>query len=98
LEAVIIIALIPHIMNSFYGLASVRGLRERREILQRPTKLLDNGLLQASIEKGSPVTLTRLILASGPLGERQIVRSMMILTVVSSILAILTYWITVAVK
>lgn len=98
LEAVIIVALIPHIMNSFYGLASVRGLRERREILQRPTKLLDNGLLQASTERGAPVTLTRLILASGPLGERQIVRSMMILTAVSSILAILTYWITVAVK
>lgn len=98
LEAVIIVALIPHIMNSFYGLASVRGLRERREILQRPTKLLDNGLLQASTEKGAPITLTRLILASGPLGEKQIVRSMMILTVVSSILAILTYWITVAVK
>ncbi len=98
LEAVILVALIPHIMNAFYGLASVRGLRERREILQRPTKLLDNGLLEASNEKGAPVTLTRLILASGPLGEKQIVRAMMILTAVSSMLAIVTYWITVAVK
>jgi UDP-N-acetylglucosamine--dolichyl-phosphate N-acetylglucosaminephosphotransferase len=98
LEAVLLVALIPHIMNAFYGLASVRGLRERREILQRPTKLLDNGLLEASTEKGAPVTLTRLILASGPLGERQIVRSMMILTAISSILAVATYWITVAVK
>ena len=98
LEAVILVALIPHIMNSFYGLASVRGLRERREILQRPTRLLDNGLLEASNEKGAPVTLTRLILASGPLGEKQIVRSMTILTAVSSMLAIVTYWITVVVK
>jgi len=98
LEAVLLVALIPHIMNAFYGLASVRGLRERREILQRPTKLLDNGLLAASNEKGAPVTLTRLILASGPLGEKQIVRAMMILTVVSSMLAIATYWITEAVK
>ena len=98
LEAVLLVALIPHIMNAFYGLASVRGLRERREILQRPTRLLDNGLLEASNEKGAPVTLTRLILASGPLGEKQIVRAMMILTAVSSMLAILTYWVTVAVK
>ena len=98
LEAVMLVALIPHIMNSFYGLASVRGLRERREILQRPTRLLDNGLLQASNEKGAPVTLTRLILAAGPLGEKQIVRSMMILTAISSVLAVVTYWITVVVK
>jgi len=98
LEAVLLVALIPHIMNAFYGLASVRGLRERREILQRPIRLLGNGLLEASNEKGAPVTLTRLILASGPLGEKQIVRAMMILTAVSSMLAIVTYWITVAVK
>ena len=98
LEAVLLVALIPHIMNAFYGLASVRGLRERREILQRPTRLLDNGLLEASNEKGAPVTLTRLILASGPLGEKQIVRAMMILTAVSCMLAIVTYWITVTVK
>lgn len=98
LEAVLLVALIPHIMNAFYGLSSVRGLRERREILQRPTRLLDNGLLEASNEKGAPVTLTRLILASGPLGEKQIVRAMMILAAVSSMLAIVTYWITVTVK
>jgi UDP-N-acetylglucosamine--dolichyl-phosphate N-acetylglucosaminephosphotransferase len=98
LEAVLLVALIPHIMNAFYGLSSVRGLRERREILQRPTRLLDNGLLEASNEKGAPVTLTRLILASGPLGEKQIVRAMIILTAVSSMLAVVTYWITVAVK
>lgn len=98
IEAVMVVALIPHIMNSFYGLASVRGLRERREILQRPTKLLDSGLLQASNEKGAPVTLTRLILAAGPLSEKQIVKGMMFLTAVSSLLAILTYLITVVVQ
>ena len=98
IEAVMIVSLLPHIMNSFYGLSSVRGLRERREIHQRPTKLLDNGLLQASNEKGAPVTLTRLLLAAGPLSERQIVRGMMALTAVSSILAAITYWITVAAK
>jgi UDP-N-acetylglucosamine--dolichyl-phosphate N-acetylglucosaminephosphotransferase len=85
-------------MNSFYGLSSVRGLREHREILQRPTELLDNGLLQASNQKGAPVTLTRLILAAGPLGEKEVARVMMFLTAVSSLLAVFTYWLTVSVK
>jgi UDP-N-acetylglucosamine--dolichyl-phosphate N-acetylglucosaminephosphotransferase len=95
IEAVMLVALIPHIMNAFYGLASVRGLRERREIRQRPTVLLDDGKLEASAERGAPITLTRLILAKGPQGEREIVRGMMFLTAVSSILACLTYWIMV---
>jgi UDP-N-acetylglucosamine--dolichyl-phosphate N-acetylglucosaminephosphotransferase len=98
IEAVTVVALIPHIMNSFYGLSSVRGLREHREILQRPTELLDNGLLQASNQKGAPVTLTRLILAAGPLGEKEVARVMMFLTAVSSLLAVFTYWLMVSVK
>ncbi len=98
IEAVMIVALIPHIMNSFYGLSSVRGLREHREIHQRPTELLPNGLLRASNQKGAPVTLARLILAAGPLGEKEVVRAMMALTAVSSLLAVLTYWLTVFVR
>jgi len=98
IEAVAIVALIPQIMNSFYGLASVRGLREHREILQRPTKLLQDGRLQASSDRGAPVTLARLILASGPLGEKEIVNGMMLLTLVSCILAIVTFGITVYIK
>lgn len=54
---------------------------------------MNNGLLKASTEKGAPVTMARLILAEGPLGEKQIVRGMMILTAVSSVLALVTYWI-----
>ncbi|MGA2789270.1 MAG: hypothetical protein ABSF00_00705 [Candidatus Bathyarchaeia archaeon] len=97
-ETVMVVAMIPHIMNAFYGLASVGGLHERREIHQRPIRLLDNGLLKASTEKGAPVTVARLILAEGPLGEKDIVKGMMILTAVSSCLALLTYWIMVAVR
>ena len=98
IETVMVVAMIPHIMNAFYGLASVGGLRERREIHQRPIRLLDNGLLKASTEKGAPVTVARLILAEGPLGEKDIVRGIIILTAVSSCLALITYWIMVAVR
>jgi UDP-N-acetylglucosamine--dolichyl-phosphate N-acetylglucosaminephosphotransferase len=94
IETVLVVAMIPHIMNAFYGLASVGGLHERREIHQRPTRLLKNGLLKASTEKRAPITMARLILAEGPLGEKEIVKGMMILTAVSSVLAVATYWIT----
>jgi UDP-N-acetylglucosamine--dolichyl-phosphate N-acetylglucosaminephosphotransferase len=95
IEAVVVVALIPHIMNAFYGLASVGRLYERREIRERPTKLLTNGNLEASGEGNAPITLARIILAAGPLGEREIVRGMIFLTVISSILAVLTFGITV---
>jgi UDP-N-acetylglucosamine--dolichyl-phosphate N-acetylglucosaminephosphotransferase len=98
IEIVVVVALIPHIMNAFYGLASVGRLYERREISERPTKLLDNGRLQASAERNAPITLARIILAAGQLREIEIVRAMMILTLLSSILAILTYGITLVGK
>lgn len=94
IETVMVVALIPYIMNAFYGLASVGRLYERREIHQRPTILLENGTLQASVERNAPITLARLILAAGPLGEQKIVRGMIILAVISSVLAVLTFGIT----
>jgi UDP-N-acetylglucosamine--dolichyl-phosphate N-acetylglucosaminephosphotransferase len=97
IETVVVIALIPQIMNAFYGLASVGGLYERRQIRERPIRLLEDGKLEASAEKTAPITLTRLILAAGPLGEREIVRGMIMLTIVSSVLAVVTYWLTLAV-
>jgi len=90
-EVVVMVALMPQIMNAFYGLSSVGRLYERREIRQRPTKLLDDGKLAAAAEKNAPITLARLILAAGPSTERGVVRGMMLLTVLSSILAVLTY-------
>jgi len=95
MEMVVVIALIPQIMNAFYGLSSVGRLYERREIRQRPTKLLNDGRLAATVEKNAPITLARLVLAAGPTTERKLVQGMMLLTVLSSILALLTYWMTV---
>jgi len=94
IEAVVVVALIPHIMNAFSGLASVGGLYERREISERPVKLLRNEKLQASTQRAAPITLTRILLAAGPLGEREIVRGLIFLTLISSILAVFTYAIT----
>ena len=94
IEVVVVVALIPHIMNAFYGLSSVGRLYERREISQRPIVLMKNGELQASTDRNAPVTLVRLILAAAPWGEKNISRAMIILTLVSSLLAVVTFGLT----
>jgi len=68
----------------------VGGLRERREIPYRPTRLLENGKLEATEDSKAPLTLSRLILAEGPLRENEIVRIMIIMTVASSLLGLVT--------
>jgi UDP-N-acetylglucosamine--dolichyl-phosphate N-acetylglucosaminephosphotransferase len=90
LEAIGIIALIPHIMNAFYGLASVGHLFERKEIKSRPIKILKSGRLAASTDTDAPITLTRTILVDGPKKEKDVVNVFFILTSFSSLLALIT--------
>ena len=91
IELVVIVALMPYIMNAFYGLSTVGRLYERRELKSRPIKLINNGKLAVTKDKKAPITLVRLILARGPLKEYEIVKKMCILTAIASILAIITY-------
>ncbi len=88
IEFIILVALIPHIANSFSILGSIKGLRERRQIKERPVIVHENGLLEASSSPKAPLTLTRLILASEPLHENEIVKRIWLLTAVSGILAV----------
>ncbi|MBS7656183.1 hypothetical protein KEJ50_06800 [Candidatus Bathyarchaeota archaeon] len=90
IEVIMVIALMPHIMNAFYGLSSIGRLYERREIKSRPIKLLEDGRLAANIDEKAPITLSRIILAQEPLTEKQVAYIIMFLTLASSILAVLT--------
>jgi UDP-N-acetylglucosamine--dolichyl-phosphate N-acetylglucosaminephosphotransferase len=90
LEAIGVIALIPHIMNAFYGLASVGHLFERKEITSRPIKILKDGRLAASTDLNAPITLTRTILVDGPKREKEVVNVFLLLTAFSSLLALIT--------
>ncbi len=90
LEIVAIVALLPAIMNAFYSLVSIGGLLERRQMRARPTVFQEDGTLAASNDPKAPLTLTRLVVARGPLTEQRITLSLSILTLASSILAILT--------
>jgi UDP-N-acetylglucosamine--dolichyl-phosphate N-acetylglucosaminephosphotransferase len=91
IELVAVVALVPYIMNAFYGLASVGRLYERREIKPRPVRVRSDGKLEATTERRAPVTLTRLILAEGPMSEQEIVRAMQLLTILSCAMAVLAF-------
>jgi hypothetical protein len=77
-------------MNAFYSLVSIGGLLERRQIKVRPTILNEDQTIAASGESKAPLTLTRLIVARGPLTEQRIAISLAFLTLTSSVLAVLT--------
>lgn len=95
LEAIGVVALMPHIMNAFYGLASVGRLFERKEIVSRPIRVLSDGRLAASSDPEAPITLTRTILAEGPKKEEEIVNVFLLLTAFSCLLALITMFFTV---
>jgi len=90
IEVPMLIAMIPHITNAFYLLSSVGGLRERREMPYRPTRLLGDGRIEATEDGKAPITLSRLILAEGALHENEIVNIMIAMTIASSLLGLLT--------
>jgi len=89
-EVAAVVAMIPHIVNAFYLLSTLGGLYERRQISNRPTRVLPDGRIEATDDRHAPVTLTRMILAQGPLREPEIVSIMIVLTAIASAFAVFT--------
>lgn len=89
-EVIGIIALLPAVLNSFLFLASVKKIVEHREISSRPTIMRDDLKLEASKDKNAPITLLRLIVINGPLGEKEIGYKIFKLAIFSSLLSIVS--------
>lgn len=89
-EVIGVIALLPAVMNSFLFLSSVKRVVEHRQVKSRPTMLLDDYRLAASKDAGAPATLVRLILADGPLTEKEIANRIFRLAIMSALLAFVT--------
>jgi len=89
-EVAAVVAMIPHIINAFYLLSTLGGLYERRQISNRPTRVLSDGRIEATDDTQAPVTLTRMILAQGPLREPEIVSIVITLTAIASAFAVFT--------
>jgi UDP-N-acetylmuramyl pentapeptide phosphotransferase/UDP-N-acetylglucosamine-1-phosphate transferase len=97
-EIAALVALIPAVLNSYYILSSVRGLVERKQMAARPTYLGQDGKLYASNEARAPTTLVRMILLSGPLDERSLVRSILVVCAYAGVLSVVTSVITWVVR
>jgi UDP-GlcNAc:undecaprenyl-phosphate/decaprenyl-phosphate GlcNAc-1-phosphate transferase len=89
-EIIGVIALLPSVMNSFLFLDSVKKIVEHRQVKSRPTILTNDFKLMASKERNAPTTLLRLILADGPLTEKEIGRKIVKLAIYSSALALVS--------
>ncbi len=94
LEIVGIVALMPHIMNGFYILSSMRRLFEHKSVKDKPVRLREDGLLEATDNPKAPISLLRLLLMKGPAHEKDLATSFFILSLVSCILAIITAYLT----
>lgn len=86
-EIIGVIALLPAVMNSFLFLTSVKKIVEHRQVKARPVVLLDDYRLAASKDTGAPATLVRLILADGPLSEKDIGKRIFLLAAFTALLA-----------
>jgi len=89
-EIIAAVALLPAVINSFLFLSSVRRIVEHRQIQGKPVGHTEDFRLKATNEKKAPVTLVRLILAGGPLSEKQVGIAIFKLTIFSGILAMIT--------
>ncbi|MFB5605234.1 MAG: glycosyltransferase 4 family protein [Nitrosarchaeum sp.] len=89
-EIIAAIALLPAVVNSFLFLSSMKRIVEHRQIKGKPTENTEDFKLKATNDKTAPVTLVRLILAGGPLSEKQIGHAIFKLTIFSGTLAIIT--------
>ncbi len=92
IEFVMVVALLVHIMNSFSILSSLKGLRERHDIQERPVKVID-GVVHASADEKAPITLVRLLVAIKPLNEKEIVNRILSLVFFVCVLALITAYI-----
>ena len=89
-EIIAAVALLPAVINSFLFLSSVKRVVEHRQIKGKPVEHTEDFLLKATDDKKAPVTLVRLILAGGPMSEKQVGFAIFKLTVFSGILAVIT--------
>lgn len=89
-EIIAAIALLPAVINSFLFLSSVKRIIEHRQIKANPVVHTEDFKLMASTDKSAPVTLVRLILANGPLAEKQVGFVIFKLALFSAALAIAT--------
>jgi len=90
-EAIFGIALIPFLVSGFSIIASVGGFKERRQIERRPV-ILNEGMIRANPDPRAPISLIAIITIDKWKKEADIVREAATLSLISGILASLTFF------
>ncbi|MEM0444958.1 MAG: hypothetical protein QXY54_03210 [Nitrososphaerota archaeon] len=90
LEVVTMVALLPHILNEFFIIVSMGGLKSGKSLASRPIEFV-SGLIVASRKPSDPLTLVRLIASQRPMSEVAISKSIAVISIYSSLLAAATY-------
>ena len=92
LEVAVFCALLMHIFNSFYILSSVKGFFESSKIQGSKDDiiLLEDDRIKASHQKGAALTLPRLILAKGPLTEKELINNFYAISIICGIFSIIS--------
>ncbi len=88
-EVIGIIATLPLIFNGFFILSSIGGFKEHSELI-RPLIILNDYRMIANKEPKAPITLARLIASQKPMSEKQLVYSILLLSLISVILSLIT--------
>lgn len=90
-EIVSLVALAPQVLNAFFVVSSIGGLKEHRELGARPIKVLSDEKLVANLDTSAPLSLTRLmLLLGGSSNEREIAKAYLLLQGVASAFSIIT--------
>ena len=94
-EVILVTAMMPYIVNGFHSLLSIGGLLERREIKIRPVIFNeDDETITANRDPRAPMTMVNLLTLRTPLREKEVLVAYILLTIISSILAVITAVIT----
>ena len=92
IEVAVFCALLIHIFNSFYVISSVKGFLESSDIKEGRDDiiLLQDDKIKASYQKNAVLTLPRLILAKGPLSEKELVKNFFVISIICGLFSIIS--------
>ena len=86
-EIIAMAALSPHIMNAFYVIAFVKGLKEHRQI-PRPVRVKEDGTIVDSENPKAPITLVRILVGKEGAKEPEVVKAIILLEAIAVLIAL----------
>lgn len=90
-EAFFAIALLPFMVSGFSIIVSIGGLMERRSIEIRPV-LVRDGIIRANPDLRAPISLIAILTSARGKGERQIVREVAMISLLSGLISCATFF------